>query len=318
MEMTVKLPWTDRRSRSLPSIERPTINLPSVDLANVQVPRPSMPRIDTSGIRAPELPEIRLPNLEIRRIDLRNVDLPRVDMPHVDLSKVDLPRVDIPDVDLGGVGRAVSEAISGIAETLSETLSDTGDRARDAVTTMAANLPADLPFVSRFRPKPRTSMAPRIVVVAAASAIAATVAGVFYFLVSDAGARRRQALRRRLQGTPAAAQRGIGAAVESARQVGDRAAELVRVPIETAREKVTNRTDDSEPDDETPTEVLAVNAIDVAELEAGSDSSLDMTALAIEAEAAADGFTEADAAASIYGEPTIISDETEATEETTV
>jgi len=308
MDMTVKLPWTDRRSRSFRSIERPNINLPSVDLANVQVPRPSMPRIDTSGIRTPELSEIRLPNLEIRHIDLPRVDLRSVDLPAIDLPKVDLPHVDMPDIDLGSVGRAVSGAIAGIADALSDTWSDTGDRARETVTSMAANLPADLPLVSRFRPKPRTSMRTRIIAVAAASALAATVASVYIFFVGDQGARRRRALRRRLQGTPAAAQRGIGAAVESARQVGDRAAELVRVPIETARDKVGSRTGD-DVSEQTPTEVLAVNAIDVATLEADSDAPLDMTAVAIAAEAAEDGYTDPDAAASIYGEPTIVTDD---------
>jgi hypothetical protein len=173
---------------------------------------------------------------------------------------------------------------------------------------MASNLPADLPLVSRFRPK-RSSMRPRLIAVAAVSAVAAGVAGVWLFFVGDPGARRRAALRRRLQGTPAAAQRGIGAAVESARQVGDRAAELVRVPIETARDRMTNGTNDTAPDDETPNEIFAVNAIDVATLETESDSTVDMTAVAIETEAAEDGFMDADAATSIYGEPTILTDE---------
>jgi len=126
-------------------------------------------------------------------------------------------------------------------------------------------------------------------------------------------------LRRRLQATPAVAQRSIGAAVGSARQVGDKAVELVRVPIETARDMVTNRADDIEPTDGTPNDVLAVNAIDVAALEADPEAPVDMTAVAIEAEAAEDGYTDAGAATSIYGEPTILSDDVmgDATEDVT-
>jgi len=309
--MTVKLPWTDRRSRSLPSIERPTINLPSVDLPNMELRRIDLPRVD---IRRVDLPRVDVPRVDLRNVDLRNVDLRSVDLP-----SIDLPKVDLPDVNLNRVGRAVSEAISDIADTLSDTLSDTGERARETVTTIAASLPADLPLVARFLPKPRSSMRPRIIAIAAASAVAAGLAGIYLLFSPGSGARRRAALRRRLQGTPAAAQRGIGVAVESARQVGDKAAELVRVPIETVRDKVTSQTDEIEPTDGTPSEILAVNAMDVAALESDGDQ-VDMTAVAIEAEAAEDGFSDGDAATSIYGEPHIVGDEaTEgAAEETTV
>jgi hypothetical protein len=299
--MTVKLPWTDRRSRSLPRIGRPNVNLPNVDLSNVQVPRPSLPRV---------------PRVDLPHVDLPRVDLSRIDVPNVDLPKVDLPHVELPDVDLGGVGRAVSDAISGIAETLSGTLSDTGDRARDAVASVAASLPADLPLVSRLRPKPRNTMRPRIIAVAAVSAIAAAAASFYLLFASGSGAKRRAALRRRLQGTPRAAQRGIGVAVESARQVGDRAAELVRVPIDTARDIVGSRTGadgSADSGDGMPGMVAGdVFAVDEAEVMAANpsvDAPVDMTAVAIDTEGAEGGYTDADAAASIYGEPTILTDD---------
>ncbi len=180
---------------------------------------------------------------------------------------------------------------------------------------MAANLPADMPLVSLFRPKPR-SMRPRIIAIAAASAAAATLAGIYVLFAPGAGARRRAALRRRLQSTPAAAQRGIGVAVGSAKQVGDRAVELVRVPIETARDKVTGKSDGAEQADGTPTEIFAVNAIDVAALDAEGGAHQDMTAVAIETEAAQDGFNDPDAAASIDDEPQIVADQ--AAQETAV
>jgi hypothetical protein len=328
--MTVKLPWTDRRSRTLRAIDRLNVNLPSVDLGSVQVSRPAMPRIDVSGIRAPELPDIRLPNMEIRRIDLPRVDLSRVDLPHfdmphvdlrnmdlpdIDLRKVDLPHIDLRDIDVSGVGRTVGEQLSGIVESLSDTLAESGDRARDVVSSMAANLPADMPLVSRLRPR-RSSTRPRILAIAAASAVAAAAAGLYLLFAPGSGARHRDALRRRLQGTPAAAQRGIGVAVESAKQVGDRAAELVRVPIETARDKVTGKSDGTDQSDGTPSDLFAVDAIDEAALDAGSEGSVDMTAVAIESDAGEDGFIDADASASIYGEPHILTDDV--TQETAV
>jgi hypothetical protein len=219
------------------------------------------------------------------------------------------------DIDVSSVGRTVGEQLSGIMETLSDTLAESGDRAREAVSSMAANLPADMPLVSRLRPK-RSSTRPRILAIAAASAVAAAAAGIYLLFAPGSGARHRDALRRRLQGTPAAAQRGIGVAVESAKQVGDRAAELVRVPIETARDKVTGRSDGSDQSDGTPSELFAADTIDVSALDAEAEGSVDMTAVAVEGDAGEDGFIDADASASIYGEPQILSDEV--TEETAV
>jgi gas vesicle protein len=159
----------------------------------------------------------------------------------INLPNFERPNVDLPDVDLGEVGRVMGDALSGIAGSLSETISETGERAREAVGTLSADL-------ARMRPQQGSSTRPKVFAAVGVALLGVGLAALAVFFAPGSGARHRAALRRRLSGAPAmvqkgtaAVQQGIGTAGDSAKQVGDRAAELVRIPIDTARDLVGHR-----------------------------------------------------------------------------
>ncbi|MEA2623703.1 MAG: hypothetical protein QOH61_2613 [Chloroflexota bacterium] len=199
----------------------------------------NLPTIDTSKIRA------RLGNADPRRVDTSrfrpSIDLPSISMPQIDLPSIDLPHVErpqIPSLDdagraVGDAGRAVSSAAGDAGRLVTGAASEAGRAIGGALETAGDRL-RDIRTAVAPAPKRTSGLARGLTAGVVVAIGAAVAAGVAFFLDPARGARRRAALRRRISARSGMARTGV----ETARRAGERAVELVRIPVESARDLV--------------------------------------------------------------------------------
>ena len=227
--------------------------------------------LDTSKLKASlNLPSIDLPHVDMHhverpRIDLPHIDLPHIDLPHVELRRMDLPRLEFPPMQavdaagssaaeagraaVGRAGEAGKAAAAFAGEAGKAAASGMGDagRAMGGLFEAAGVRLRDLRMTIAPRPK-RASVAQRgILTLAIASIVGSVVAAGAFFLHPVRGAARRAALRRRFGSGARQARTSVDTAFGAARRVTDRATELVRVPIESARDMAGSRNGQAEP-----------------------------------------------------------------------
>lgn len=182
---------------------------------------------------------------------LRGADPRRVD-PSKLISSFSLPSIELPSkasiddagktaaslasdagkqaaVLAGDAGKAAMSAASDAGRVLTSVIETAGDRLRDLRATVTP-------------PPKRPSVVKRGVVALAAASILGSIAAAAAFLLHPVrGAARRTAIRRRLGIGAGMTRSGVGTAVVAARRATGRATELVRIPIESARDMVGSR-----------------------------------------------------------------------------
>ena len=244
--------------------------------------------LDTSKLKA----SINLPG-----IDLPHVEMPHVERPHIDLSHVEFPRLDLPHLEfppmqaVEGTANSISDASRAVAGRASDAgkaaailageagkaaASSMGDagRAMGGLFEAAGARLHDLRMTVAPPPK-RPSVAQRgILALAIASIVGSVVAAVAFFLHPVRGAARRAALRRRFGSGAREARTSAGMAVGAARRVTDRATELVRVPIESARDMAGSLNGHAEPASaDAPETAETAEALEATESTAASDAT---------------------------------------------
>ena len=191
--------------------------------------------LDTSGLKSSiNLPSIERPHMEMPHLEMPHVDLPHVDMPHLDLPRLDLPRLEFPSIEfvdhagksVGDAGRAVAGRASDAGRAMGGLLETAGGHLHDLRMSVAP-------------PAKRASVAQRgMVALAIASIVASVTAAAAYFLHPVRGAARRAALRQRFRIGAREARTGVDTAIVAARGATERATEVVRIPVESAKEVV--------------------------------------------------------------------------------
>lgn len=216
--------------------------------------------LDTSRLKTSiSLPEVDRPQLSLPHVDLPHVDLPHVALPHLDLPRLDLPRLEFPSIEVvdyagksigdagraaatrageagraaaafaGEAGKAAATSIGEAGRTMGNLFDAAGDRIHDLRMSVAP-------------PPKRPSVAQRgLVALAIASVVGSVAAAAAFFMHPVRGAARRAALRRRFRAGAREARTGVDTALVAARRATGRATELVRIPVESAKELVGSR-----------------------------------------------------------------------------
>lgn len=226
-----------------------------------------IPTLDSSRIRS------RLRGADPRRLDTSKLkpsfSMPSIEMPHLERPQLPpMPALDDAGRAVGDAGRAVGDAGRAAAEAVgnagraavegagdagraaAEFASDAGRMAGSAVSDAGRMIGSALDSAGERLHDLRSSVTPQrnksgigrgVTAVAIAAILGALAAGAAFFLDPARGARRRAAIRRRLGAQAGIARIGVDTARDAAKRAGDRAAELVRIPIESARDMVGSR-----------------------------------------------------------------------------
>lgn len=227
--------------------------LPTLDASTIQARfrafDPSS--VDTSRLK----PSIHLPSLEV----------PHIDMPHIERPQIGA--LDGASRAASGLateaGKVAANAVSDAGRMVSSLLESAGERLHDLRTAVAPP------------PKRPSTLQRGIVALAVASVVASIAGGVAFFLNPARGAKRRAAIRRRLGIQAGKARSGVDTAVVAARRTTDRAADLVRIPIESAKDLV-SRNGHSDVDIQATAEVpvlVGVGAAGAIDIPIGHDSA---------------------------------------------